>query len=89
MICPKCERELQIGDWPWCGPRGDHSPGGRGGAIPDDIPGGLVMEHVLPGHKVYSKSELKRVLAQHGYKLCETHVTTPHTDKNPWTTRWT
>lgn len=35
------------------------------GIIPDDIPGGMVMEHVEPGRKVYSKTELKQVLADH------------------------
>lgn len=84
MICPKCEHELSVGEWPWC-------PHGHGTYtnIPDDIPGGMVMDHVEPGRRVYSKSELKRVLASHGYRLSEGHVTTPGTDKNPWTTRWT
>lgn len=65
-LCPKCETELKVGDWPFC-------PHGRGasGAIGDDIPGGMVMEHVEPGRKVYSKSELKRVLAAKGWKLTE------------------
>lgn len=34
--------------------------------IPDDIPGGLVMEHVCPGRKVYSRSELNQVLMENG-----------------------
>jgi hypothetical protein len=36
-----------------------------GGVIPDDIPGGMVMEHIEPGRKVYSRTELKAVLAAH------------------------
>lgn len=35
------------------------------GVIADDIPGGMVMEHVEPGRKVYSRTELKQVLAAH------------------------
>lgn len=42
-----------------------------GGVIPDDIPGGLIMDHVEPGRRVDSRSELKKVLASHGYNLSE------------------
>lgn len=41
------------------------------GVIPDDIPGGVVMEHVEPGRKVYSRTELKAVLAAKGYMVHE------------------
>lgn len=68
MHCGTCSQTLQVGDWPFC----PHDRDGRGGVIPDDIPGGLVMEHVEPGRKVYSKTELKRVLAQHGMQLTQT-----------------
>ena len=69
MNCEKCHKVLEVGDWPWC----PHAKG-ESAAISDDIPGGLVMEHVEPGRKVYSKSELKRVLKEKGWQLRERHV---------------
>lgn len=56
--------------------------------IGDDIPGGMVLEHVEPGRKVYSNSELRRVLKQRGYQQHVEHVTLPGTDKSKHTTRW-
>ena len=56
--------------------------------IPDDIPGGYIMEHVEPGRKVYSNSELRAVLASHGYRQHVEHVTPPGTDKSKFTTKW-
>lgn len=34
------------------------------GVLGDDIPGGLVMEHLYPGRKVYSHTEHKEVIKQ-------------------------
>lgn len=63
---------------------------GRGAAvIPDEIPGGYVMEHVEPGRKVYSNSELRAVLASHGYRQHVEHMPDHKgTDKSKHTTRW-
>lgn len=60
FFCQKCGQELVHGSWPFC-------PHGKGNSAvrPDDIPGGLVMEHVEPGRKVYSVTELKKVLKDH------------------------
>lgn len=41
------------------------------GVVPDDIPGGMVMEHVCPGRRVYSRTELKQVLASKGFMIHE------------------
>ena len=42
-----------------------------GGVIPDDLPGGMVLEHIEPGRKIYSRSELKLFLKQRGYQLTD------------------
>lgn len=82
MTCPKCAHVVRVSDWPWC-PHGK----GQSAAISDDIPGGMVMEHVEPGRKVYSKSELKRVLNSHGFQLKERHVDNG-TIKDKHLSRW-
>lgn len=61
--------------------------------VPDDIPGGLKVEHGICGPNgeptyVYSKSELRTRLAEKGWMIDEDHVTAPGTDKNAHTTRW-
>lgn len=56
--------------------------------IGDDIPGGFVFDHVVPGLKVYSQSEKRRVLKEHGYMECVEHKTQRGTDKSRHTTRW-
>lgn len=65
--CEKCGQFLQVGGWPFC-----PHPMGNNAVFADDIPGGLIMEHVFPGRKVYSKSELKRVLASKGFMINDT-----------------
>lgn len=62
--CQKCGHTLSIGEFPFC----PHELG-HNAVFPDDLPGGLVMEHVEPGRKVYSRSELKKVLASKGWML--------------------
>ena len=57
--CDKCQKELALGEWPWC-PHGF----GTYRNIPDDIPGGLVIHNLGPTPvKVYSHSE-RRALAE-------------------------
>lgn len=59
------------------------------GVIPDEIPGGLVVENL--GHrpvKVYSKSELKFEAEKRGLVSRVQHVGEKGSDKNPYTTRW-
>lgn len=41
------------------------------GVVGDDIPGGMIMEHVEPGRKVYSRTELNQVLAKHGWRVSD------------------
>lgn len=64
--CKKCLHVLSIGEYPFC-------PHGFGGAsvISDEIVGGMVMDHVFPGRKVYSKRELKDLIATKGWRLAD------------------
>ena len=60
---------------------------------PDDIPGGLDVEHAVchddgTPRRFYSRSELKRALAEKGWAIHDDHVTARDTDKNPHTSRW-
>jgi hypothetical protein len=57
--------------------------------VADDIPGGFVLEHVEPGRRVYSQSELRAVLASHGYAQHVEHVPQKGSDKSRHTVRWT
>jgi len=92
--CDKCGHPFMIGDWPFC-PHGES----HGGAIRDDIPGGVLLENYGPHPvRVYSHSERKRLMAQpridpvtgKEYRLSEfvRHVGVPGTDKSPHTTDW-
>ena len=58
MICEKCQAEVLVSDWPFC-------PHGRGksNVIDDEID--LVMDHIEPGRRVRSKTELRKVLNDH------------------------
>jgi len=61
--------------------------------VSDSIPGGLVVDHVLTNPdgspaKVYSKSELKRRMAQMGYENHVEHKPEKGSDKSKHTSRW-
>jgi hypothetical protein len=88
MTCEKCDKEIQIGEWPWC-------PHGFGTAvvIGDDIPGGREIRHGLCNEDgsprtYYTKSEIAKEAKRRGLSNHVTHVTEPGTDKNKWTSRW-
>lgn len=96
-ICPNDHRQIDVFEpvnhpAPACVECGDPTVrawfGKVSGVLDDSIPGGYVMEHVEPGRKVYSKSELRAVLASHGYEQHVTHVTPPGSDRSKHTTRW-
>jgi hypothetical protein len=82
MTCTTCGEPVEVGTWPWC-PHGKAASG----VIPDDIPGGLVMDHVEPGRKVYSRTELKQVLAAHGMQLTQAGRHDGRT-KDKYLSRW-
>lgn len=45
------------------------------------------MDHVLPGHKVYSVTELKATLKAHGWKLTEAGQHNGH-GKDKYFSKW-
>ena len=74
---------------PRCGVLTERIYLGGYGVIPDEIPGGLVVENL--GHKpvkVYSRSELKLEAEKRGLVQTVRHIGSPDSDKNPNTTRW-
>lgn len=56
------------------------------GVISDEID--ITMDHVMPGRRFTSKSEMHREMAARGYANIVTHIPTRGSDKNPHTTRW-
>lgn len=67
--------------------------GSSGHVHPDDIPGGVLIEHGLchPGgapRRYYSKSEMAREAKRRGLVNAVEHKTDKGTDKSPNTQRW-
>jgi hypothetical protein len=93
MTCDRCGHDIGIGDYPFCkGNVSDHQ-GGHYGVIPDDIPGGLVIEHGLchedgTPRTYYSKTEINREAKRRGWTPFVRHVGERGSDKSPHTSRW-
>jgi hypothetical protein len=92
--CERCGGELRIGDYPFC--KGDptaHAPM-RGAVIPDDIPGGVLIEHGICNEdgsprRYYSKSEMAAEAKRRGLVNMVRHVPDSRdSDKSAQTTRW-
>ena len=69
MTCPDCGVEFGVGDWPFC--TGGHGRFG-GDVIPDDIPGGQVIENL--GHEpltFYSRKAIREEADRRGLRLRE------------------
>jgi hypothetical protein len=60
--------------------------GASAGVIGDETD--VTLDHVLPGRRFTSKSELKREMAARGYENHVVHRTGRDTDKSPHTSRW-
>ena len=58
MICEKCSHAIQIGEYPFC----PHSAG-PASVVGDEID--MVLDHIEPGRRVTSKTELRHVLNDH------------------------
>lgn len=74
---------------PRCGGKTERIYLGGYGVLPDEIPGGLVVENL--GHRpvtVHSKSELKFEAEKRGLVQAVRHVGVAGSDKNPHTSRW-
>ena len=86
-VCEKCGEALDVGSWPWC--KGGHSKGVNVVLGDDSYIGGKVLRNVAHENiTVYSRSEEKRVLKQHGVEPFVRHVGEQGSDKSPHTTRW-
>ena len=80
MTCDQCQRELVVGDWPFC----PHGPSRSFNVIGDDIPGGFVQENF--GHQpevFYSKQAMARRAKELGLQPMVRHV-----DGDQHVTRW-
>ena len=86
MMCDDCNREIEIGSWPFC-PHGKPT----WAVIDDQITGGARMFENLGPTPVYieTKSQLRHELAARGLREHVRHVGVPGSDKSHETTRWT
>ncbi len=58
--------------------------------IRDEIPGGMTVHNMTATPETfYSKSEHRRRMKELGLENTVRHVGHDHTDKSPYTTRWT
>lgn len=65
MICEACGNVIEIGSWPYC-------PHGRGAFtnIPDDVPGGFVVENGFDQPtRFFSHSEHRKALEARGLEI--------------------
>lgn len=88
MTCETCQKELVIGDWPFC-PHGK----ANSGIVTDDIPGGILIKHGICNpdgspRKYYSKSEMAAEAKRRGLHNHVEHITPPGSDKSPHTQRF-
>lgn len=57
--------------------------------IGDDIPGGLIVEHMTTTPETfYSKSEHRRRVKELGLRIRDEHCSAPGTDKNRNVSKW-
>ncbi len=98
--CPKCGHSVERLDWDYdapplciCEGSPEMDPGGSNdlqrvmGVISDECD--IVADHVMPGRRFTSKSEMKREMAARGYENHVTHQTGRGTDKSKFTSSWT
>jgi hypothetical protein len=89
MTCDKCGKELQVGEWPFCGHGFPERPGGAA-MIDDQLAGGARYFENLGPEKVWveSKSQLRGELRARGLRENVRHVGVPGGDISPHTSRW-
>jgi hypothetical protein len=64
-ICEACGREITLGAWPFC----PHEKGANG-VIPDDIPGGMIVENGFDEPRRFdSHSAHRKALAAEGLEI--------------------
>jgi hypothetical protein len=63
MVCERCKKPLELGEWPFCGGKNDHGfPLGGLSIVDDELPNGPYFCETLSHDPVYvtSKSHLRR-----------------------------
>ena len=70
ITCEKCNKDLEVGDFPFC----PHPQTGRVMINSDDIPGGLLVRHGVCNpdgtpKRYYSKSEIRKAAFEAGYTI--------------------
>ena len=87
--CPKCDKEVEVGEWPFC-PHGFPERAGGAAMIDDQLPGGPRMLENLGSTPVLisSKSQLRDECRARGIRPAVRHVGVPGTDKSKETQRW-
>ena len=69
--CDLCGKELKVGDWPMC----PHGKSGGFTNVPDDVPGGFVVENGFDKPtRFYSHSSHREALAARGMELRVKHA---------------
>ena len=82
--CPKCNRTLEMGDWPWC-PHGK----GTNNVLPDDY--GRDITNEMMGHEPVTyrtRSERRRLMKEHNLEEFVRHVPTQGSATSPHTINW-
>lgn len=87
MICERCGHELQVGDYPYCRGTADGHQVGTAVVIGDECD---FMQHngTREPIRFRSKQEYKRWLKQHDYRIYDTHVGEPGSDKSKHSRNW-
>ena len=92
--CDICGADLRIGDYPFCKGNPANHQRGSGIAVPDDIPGGVLIENGLchadgRPRRFYSRSEIERAAKEQGLVNMVRHVpASKDSDKSPHTIDW-
>lgn len=71
MICDVCQRDVQVGDWPWC----PHPHGSSVSVIDDELEGGPRWFETMGDAPVYlaSKSDWRREVAARPIEHVDRH----------------
>lgn len=100
MLCENCSADVNAlvykdaRAWCWSCHNDEKGVGNQApSVIGDDIPGGIEIRHGLCNpdgspRKYYSKSEMAAEAKKRNLTNIVEHVTSPGTDKNPYTQRW-
>lgn len=78
-ICPKCQRELHVGDYPYCKGKWSDHEGGHYGVVGDDIPGGVWIRHGIcnpdgSARRYDTKSSITAEAKRRGFVQSPRHV---------------